>query len=112
MADEGQSSRQWIVEPPPGPGEVSLYMAAGEGVDLTAEQEAALGALIQSLEAGDPEVTGHTDSCPDNLSSCNPLKCPSVTCGKLVCRNLTHVSAAGLPSSGTWGVMGSFTGLA
>jgi hypothetical protein len=116
MADESQSSRQWIVEPPPGPGEVALYMATGDGVDLNAEQEAALSALIRSLEAGDPEVMGHSPECPSNISSCNPLKCPSVTCGILICRGLTHVSGIGSStsgsSSGPWGVMGSFTGLA
>src|SRR5438477_12570191 len=79
MPDENQDERRWIVEPPPGPGEVSLYVACGEGVDLTSEQEAALAALLRSLEQIDPEVTGYAIAagCTPQ-SDCDTLTCPSV----------------------------------
>ena len=47
MSDEGESGRQWIVDPPPGPGEVSLYVVCGYGADLRRpEQEAALSETV------------------------------------------------------------------
>ena len=46
------------------PGEVSLHLAFGEGVQLTEEQEAAVSALLRSLEAVDAEVTGLA-KCPE-----------------------------------------------
>ena len=103
MPDENQDERRWIVEPPPGPGEVSLYLACGEGVDLTEEQEVALAALLRSLELIDQEVTGHMDCSPQ--SSCHPLSCPKVKCS-LGCHPLNITG--GVTSAGSWDLMGTF----
>ena len=76
MPDEGQPERQWIVEPP-GPGEISLHMALGEGVELTEEQESAVRALVNSLESRDPEVTGHAIAECLRLHQCGAFTlCP------------------------------------
>jgi hypothetical protein len=106
MPDEDQTGRQWIVEPPPVAGEVALYLATGEGMDLTAEQEAALGALLRSLETSDPEVTGHETSTCTNYDVCRPLQCGKVSCVTLTC---TLVSKARLGQSPGWTLMGSFS---
>ena len=75
MTDEDEGRRRWIVEPP-GPGEISLHMALGEGVELTEEQESAVRALVNSLESRDPEVTGHAIAeCPREYCSAFRL-CP------------------------------------
>ena len=60
MADENEAGRRWVVEPPVASGEISLYMAVGDGADLNDEQQAALSALLRSLEAADAEVVGLT----------------------------------------------------
>ncbi len=105
---ENQGERQWIVEPP-GVGEISLHMAFGDGVQLTKEQEAALGQLISSLEAVDAEVTGHAkpDPCTSN---CVKLQCNNLnSCSGLKCGTLGTKVAAG----GGFGLMGTFgTGIA
>jgi hypothetical protein len=67
---DGQE-RQWVVEPP-APGEVRLFVATGDGVDLTDEQQAAISALVETFEASDPEVMG--------LASCSRATCPSLIC--------------------------------
>ena len=41
MADDSDDVREWVVEPP-APGEVTLFMATGDGVELTDEQQAAI----------------------------------------------------------------------
>ena len=109
MSEEQQHERRWIVEPP-AVGEVSLYLAGGDGVTLTPEQEAALSALLRSLEVADAEVTGHAGIC-DALTTtptnCIKLKCTKVTCG-LWCQPLTAVSGAAAGSSG-WDIVGSFS---
>ncbi len=107
MPDENQAERRWIVEPPPAAGEVSLYLALGDDVDLTDEQQAALGALLRSLEAHDAEVTGLDSSCPkDDITWCQPLQCSRVVCGTLVCWPLSK--ALGATASSGWSLMGSF----
>jgi hypothetical protein len=106
MPDDDQSGRQWIVEPPPAAGEIALYFATGEGMDLTAEQEAALSALLRSLETDDPEVTGHDAPRCTDFSFCFPLKCGSVSCGNLTCGLLTKSAARG---AGGWNLAGSFS---
>ncbi len=103
MADN-ERERQWIVEPPER-GEVALHLAFGDGVQLTAEQEAALGELLRTLEAGDPEVTGLSKCKP--VSSCITLACSPVSC-QLRCGTLK----AKLSEGTGWSLMGSFgTGL-
>jgi hypothetical protein len=113
MSDDDAGGRQWIVEPPPATGEVSLYFAAGDGVTLTAEQEAALGDLLRTLEHRDAEVTGFsTPECPSyggscsDVNMCDGLKCSRVNCS-LICfpLNRAGISAA---SSGGWNLLGSF----
>lgn len=110
MPDETES-RQWIVEPPPRPGEISLYLACGDEVELSPEQEAALSALLRSLEYDDAEVVGH-GTCTSKAgcgeySACWPsLTCGKVTCGLLMC----NLSGAAAPAgSGSWSLMGSFS---
>jgi hypothetical protein len=106
MPDESESERQWVVEPPPGQGEISLYMACGEGVELTAEQESALSALLLTLEDSDAEVVGHSKNCPE-LSICNPLSCGKVGCWPgLQCNTLTR--SAAVSASQGWSLLGSF----
>jgi hypothetical protein len=85
-----------------------MHIAVGEGVELTEEQEAAVGKLLQSLEGSDPEVTGHTTTTKPcrTLTTCTDKSCSPVKCGKLVCNGLT----AGLTaSSGSWGLTGTFS---
>src|SRR5438045_9054473 len=92
---EDDEGRQWIVEPP-GQRQVSLHVAVGEGTELTGEQQAALAALLQSLEASDPEVTGHGSRCPTYhpCSLCFGLKggCIHLLCNGLV-RGATSTDA-------------------
>ena len=107
MSDENAAVRRWIVEPPIASGEISLFMAVGDGAELTEEQQAALSALLRSLEAGDTEVVGLTSPrCPADSSSCKQLKCGKVSCGALACE-ITRVSAAAGLGQG-WSLMGSF----
>jgi hypothetical protein len=87
-------------------------MACGEGVGLTAEQEAALSELLRSLEVGDPEVIGHGKECPSRAgcseySVCSPLVCGKVTCGDLIC-TLGYGKASAATGSASWNLMGSF----
>ena len=103
MAEE-QGERRWIVEPPVAAGEVSLYLAVGEGVELTPEQEAALSDLMRTLETEDAEVTG-LGKC--QLSTCNDKTCKPVKCATFVCNGLT-VSWPLADSGGSWSLMGSF----
>lgn len=102
MPDEAEGGREWIVEPPE-PGEVSLHMALGEGVELTDEQEAALGQLLRTLETRDPEVTGH--AALD--ASCKPLKCGGVDCKDLDCSPLSASLTGNVAQP--WSIMGSFS---
>jgi hypothetical protein len=104
MPDE----RQWVVEPPLAAGEISLYVAAGDGVSLTAEQEAALSNLLRSLERRDAEVTGYDEGCTPSLSTCTGLKCGKLNCGGLYCTNLGKKAAAATTEGTSWSLMGSF----
>ncbi len=104
MVEEHQGERRWIVEPPLAAGEVSLYVAIGEGVELTAEQEAALSELMRTLESDDAEVTGHA---PCKLSFCTDKSCKPVKCSVFNCSGLT-VSWPVADSGGSWSLMGSF----
>jgi len=109
MSDENEG-RQWIVEPPPAQGEVSLYVAVGDGVELNAEQEAALSALLHTLEVGDAEVVGHSgclkvSSC-DQYSVCT-LSCGKVGCGGLLC-GLVKPKLSTASGGGSWSLTGSF----
>ncbi len=113
MPEDDAQPRQWIVEPPPGPGEVSLYFAAGEEVSLTPEQEAALAELLRTLEHRDAEVTGfNTPQCPSykggcgDISECFKLTCKPVKCA-LICLSLTGTGAAA-SAGGSWNLLGSF----
>ena len=105
MPDESDAGRRWVVEPP-GPGEVSLHMAVGEGVDLTAGQEAALSELVRSLESSDAEVTGHDVAARCGaFSSCTGKQCNPVRCSTFVCKGLVGVTA----ETQSWNLMGTFT---
>jgi hypothetical protein len=110
MPDEDEGGRSWIVEPPPTTDEITLYVAMGDGVELTSEQEEALGALLRSLESGDSEVAGFDikDPCPGlacKLKSCIELSCGKVNCSKLTCGKLTKAAQAG---SAGWNLSASF----
>ena len=73
--------RQWIVEPP-GPGEVALHFAVGDGVELTDGQLAALTTLLASFEGEDAEVAGYSTGCP--TVKCGPsYSCPGLSCPRL-----------------------------
>jgi hypothetical protein len=110
MPDEVE--RQWVVEPPLAAGEISLYMAGGDGVNLTEEQEVALSNLLRTLERNDAEVGGFDAGCDPQLSQCTGLKCGKVNCSVLLCGNLTKKVAAATEST-SWNLMGSFgSGLA
>lgn len=107
MPDQDEGGR-WIVAPA-GPGEISLHMAFGEGVELTGDQQEALGKLLRSLEARDQEVTGHAmgESCPS-------LICSLGGCGKLgSCDVLRPCGAFSGQRAGTgtrgWNLIGTFT---
>jgi hypothetical protein len=107
MPDDDSNTREWVVEPA-GPDEVALFVAVGDGVELTAEQETALGALIESLEKCDPEVAGYIN-CPSNRCG-DVLDCSHLNCGKVNCSlacikmNKVAVSAAGT----SWSLTGTF----
>ena len=102
MANE-RDDRRWVVDPPVQAGEIALHIVGGEGASLTEEQEAALGALLEILEAGDPEVVGHTKNCP-KLNACSPLSCTKVTCS-LSCGELKALTTS---TATDWTLMGSF----
>ncbi len=107
MPDENEAGRRWVVEPPMASGEISLYMAVGDGAELNEEQQAALSALLRSLEAADAEVVGLTSPrCPSDSSTCKGLTCGKVSCGALACE-LTRGIAAVAPSA-SWSLMGTF----
>jgi hypothetical protein len=106
MPDDEQGGRQWIVEPP-GPGQVALRVAFGEGVQLTEEQADAVAELLRTLETQDPEVTGHAldtkGGCPKQSSctlTCNPLK----SCNTLKCPKLSASLTAG-----SWNLLGTYS---
>ncbi len=99
---EDQNERRWVVEPAQ-PGEVSLHMAFGENVRLTEEQEAAIAALLRTLEAVDAEVTGLA-KC-SRQGSCTKLTCDPVSCN-LKCGTLK--AAITQSSAGSWNLMGNF----
>jgi hypothetical protein len=101
------SDRGWIVEP--GQGEISLYMAVGDDVELTEEQQDALAELLRALEDNDAEVTGHQAAagCDEVILICEKLKCGRVVCGGLGCLPVTSkigTSAQAWTISGTFGV--------
>ena len=100
---ENQNERRWIVEPPAA-GEVSLFLAFGEGVELSPEQEVALSELMRSLETDDAEVTGHAKCA---LSTCDHKSCNPVKCATFICNDLTSKLTGGVGSS--WSIMGSFS---
>jgi len=102
MIDD-QGGRRWLVDPPVGPGEIAIHIVGSDGTGLTAEQEAALGALLQTLEAADPEVVGHGKGCP-KLNICLDLSCTKVTCS-LQCSGLAMKDMGAM---GQWTVAGSF----
>ncbi len=103
--EEHQGERRWIVEPPPAAGEVSLYLAVGEGVELTAEQEAALSELMRTLETSDAEVTGHA-ACT-NKGGCGIYDCDRLGCTKVRCGALASGTSA--VAGGAWSLMGTFS---
>jgi hypothetical protein len=106
--DEDEATRHWIVEPPPAPGEVSLYVAFGDGVELTQEQQVALNGLLRSLESRDLEVVGH-DGCYMNQLSCTGLSCTKVSCSWLDCNKMGQkVANTAAANAGSWALLGSF----
>jgi hypothetical protein len=108
MSDEPRG-RGWVVEPPPGAGEISLFVAVGEGVELDERQTEALGQFLQALENADAEVVGLGvgKNCPPVTTGCT-LTCSTVLCKDLVCWHLNKAAAAssagGFTISGTFGV--------
>jgi hypothetical protein len=103
MPKEHEAGGRWIVEPPQ-PGEISLHMAFGDGVELTDEQQAAMSELLRSLEATDPDVTGHA-VCAGQSKPCT--KCNSLDCRGLTCGTLTGPRTR--QGTEPWNLMGHFT---
>jgi hypothetical protein len=103
VADENQSERAWIVEPP-GPGEVAVHFSVGEGTELTERQEAALGELLRSLEAHDDEVTGFAAASNFNCSKyyCTGVNCKDLGQCDIICTNYTLPKIASAGGSPTW----------
>jgi hypothetical protein len=98
---EHEGERQWVVEPP-APGEVKIFVAAGGGAGLSAEQEGALVELVRALDEGDAEVTGlAAGRVLTDPPSCH-LNCPGLGCGAYS----RPRSAAG---GSAWTVMGTIT---
>jgi hypothetical protein len=93
-----EQARHWVVEPP-APGEISLHIALGDGVQLTPEQETALVELVRSLETDDAEVVGHSPTGCTRLSRCPDLMCEPL-CEQVRC-SLSNVGQG-------WNVMGTF----
>jgi hypothetical protein len=77
---EGQEDLRWLLEPP-APGAIKLYIAVGEGTELTPEARDAIETLTRMLEEQDtqgfaagPRLTA-AGSCSINcliLARCNP----------------------------------------
>jgi hypothetical protein len=98
---ENEGERQWIVAPP-GRGEIALRIALGDGAHLTEDQEAALGALLESLETADAEVSGLA-SCTKN-NTCTKLECSLADCTGLRCGTLeTKLMGGGMTLMGSFG---------
>jgi hypothetical protein len=71
---------QWLLSPP-GPGEVQIHLAVGEGTQLTPEIRQALERLVSALHGQD--VTGYAWA-----NSCYP-KCPDLAgCERVYCGSL------------------------
>jgi hypothetical protein len=80
MPDESIDQSKWLVDPP-GPGQIAVHVALGEGVELTDEQRAALDALLTSLQQSDEEVAGYAGNC--NISTCKPREI-TMPCAMLI----------------------------
>jgi hypothetical protein len=80
MADESPEERKWLVEPPAA-GQVTVLVAAGDGVELNEEQRAALEALLMSLQESGDEVSGFAGDC--NISTCKPREI-TMPCAMLI----------------------------
>ncbi len=104
MSDSDDEDRTWIVEPP-APGQISLYLAFGNEVQLTSEQEEALNGLIHALETADAEVTGFAPKCPKQGTcaklTCTPVNCPNLSCGVFSTTTKFEIG-------GGWNLMGTF----
>jgi hypothetical protein len=108
MSDEHEG-RGWVVEPPPGAGEISLFVALGEGAELDDRQQEALGQLLQALEGADAEVVGlggRGADCPPVTTGCT-LTCGTVLCKDLICWHLNKAAAAA-PAGASWTISGMF----
>jgi hypothetical protein len=101
MPDDNDA-RRWVVDPP-GAGEILFQITAGEGAELTAQQEAAVDELMRTLAAGEAEVTGLAAAkpCP-HLVVCSNKTCPPLSCGVLKC-NLTSSGLTGISIMGSFG---------
>ena len=108
MSDEPEAGHRWVVEPPVASQEIALYLAVGDGAELNDEQQAALSALLRSLEAADAEVVGLTSPrCPAESSTCSHLTCGKVSCSALACQITRPIAAATVPNQG-WALTGTF----
>jgi hypothetical protein len=99
---EQAGERQWVVEPPPSAGEVALFVAFGDGVELTPEQYEALNSFIATLEQKDAEVAGYVKVCPKQGPDCGPLICHTLQTGGC------SAYVAGTSTTSSWSLMGTF----
>lgn len=81
MSDEPDDiGAEWLMEPP-APGEVQVYVKAGEGVELSPEARRALETLMMELQRSEvegfegPDCPGYWDCYPYSctLKKCTPL---------------------------------------
>ena len=71
-------SAQWLVEPP-GAGEVFLYVAAGEGAEVSDAARAALNTLMRELQRSEVEGFAGEPPCPQ-FDICFPYNCTLANC--------------------------------
>jgi hypothetical protein len=65
----GDEERRFLLDPP-GPGEISLHIAEGNGVEVTAELQAAFAALVEGLRGGEVQGYVYDAACPEKRVTC------------------------------------------
>jgi hypothetical protein len=90
---ENSGDYTWLLSPP-GADEVQLYLAVGDGYEMTAEVREAIDRLLATLQEED--VVGYrkcSPKCPE-LDDCSAFSCrPLNNCGDL-CSSLAGIPCA------------------
>src|SRR5438045_1590585 len=81
MTEQTDSSNdlRWLIEPPES-GEVRIYIATGEGMEVTAEVREAIERLL-SLTQGSAETEGYVGQLPTTMSCLPDLTCTTLSGG-------------------------------